>query len=427
MRSVSLFFRSVKRVLFLVLSLCFASELAQAQSAAEGKALFQQKCTSCHAVNRVVIGPALKDVDQRHDEEWLVQWIQNSQKMIAAGDAKAVALANQYKPNVMTAFPELKVENVKSILLYIKEEGNKPATVAAAGGDGNAAGNNDEVSNVMLGGVVIVIIIALLVVLTLNRVIKTLERLSLKKQGIVVEDETAFAAEKSESLIERLKKRAKNKKLVFFVILGIVAVLATIGWIGMWNTDVHTGYQPVQPIKFSHQLHAGINKIDCQYCHSGAYKSKNASIPSLNVCMNCHNYVQATDKYNGEISPEIKKIYRALDYNPQTKQYGSNPKPIEWVRIHNLPDFAYFNHSQHVKVAGVKCQKCHGPIQSMEEVYQYSPLTMKWCINCHRETEVNHKGNAYYDKIIAAHEALKKGGKITAAVLGGTECAKCHY
>lgn len=427
MRSVSLFFRSVKRVLFLVLSLCFASELAQAQSAAEGKALFQQKCTSCHAVNRVVIGPALKDVDQRHDEEWLVQWIQNSQKMIAAGDAKAVALANQYKPNVMTAFPELKAENVKSILLYIKEEGNKPATVAAAGSNGTAASNNDEVSNVMLGGIVIVIIIALLVVLTLNRVIKTLERLSLKKQGIVVEDETAVIVEKSESIIERLKKRAKNKKLVFFVILGIVAVLATIGWIGMWNTDVHTGYQPVQPIKFSHQLHAGINKIDCQYCHSGAYKSKNASIPSLNVCMNCHNYVQATDKYNGEISPEIKKIYRALDYNPQTKQYGSNPKPIEWVRIHNLPDFAYFNHSQHVKVAGVKCQKCHGPIQSMEEVYQYSPLTMKWCINCHRETEVNHKGNAYYDKIIAAHEALKKGGKITAAVLGGTECAKCHY
>ena len=143
--------------------------------------------------------------------------------------------------------------------------------------------------------------------------------------------------------------------------------------------------------------------------------------------MNCHNYVQAREKYNGEISPEIQKIYTALDYNPDTKVYGSNQKPVEWIRIHNLPDLAYFNHAQHVAVAGIECQKCHGPIQNMEEVYQYAPLTMKWCINCHRETEVNAKDNAYYDKLIAAHESLKKGEKVTAAVLGGLECGKCHY
>jgi hypothetical protein len=183
----------------------------------------------------------------------------------------------------------------------------------------------------------------------------------------------------------------------------------------------------VQPIKFSHQLHAGLNQINCQYCHSGAFKSKNASIPSLNVCMNCHNYVQATEKYNGEISPEIQKIYTALDYDPKTSQYGANQRPVEWIRIHNLPDLAYFNHSQHVSVAGIECQKCHGPIETMAEVYQYSPLTMKWCINCHKETEVNHKDNAYYDDLIAAHEKLKKGDKITASLLGGIECGKCHY
>ena len=167
--------------------------------------------------------------------------------------------------------------------------------------------------------------------------------------------------------------------------------------------------------------------MNCQYCHSGAYKSKNASIPSANVCMNCHNYVQLTEKYNGQISPEIKKIYTALDYNPESRTYGENTIPIEWVRIHNLPDFSYFNHSQHTTVAGIECQKCHGPVQEMEEVYQYSRLTMGWCINCHRETEVNYKGNAYYEREIAAHEALKKGEKITAAALGGLECAKCHY
>jgi len=193
------------------------------------------------------------------------------------------------------------------------------------------------------------------------------------------------------------------------------------GWVSLWNTNVHTGYQPVQPIKYSHELHAGTMKIDCQYCHSGAYKSKNASIPSLNVCMNCHKVVKTE-------SPEIHKIYDALGYDPKTQKYDSTQsKPIQWVRIHNLPDFAYFNHSQHVKVGGIKCQACHGPIQTMKEVYQYSPLTMKWCIQCHRRTEVNGKGNAYYDSILAAHDKLKKGEKVTAAVLGGIECGKCHY
>ncbi len=97
------------------------------------------------------------------------------------------------------------------------------------------------------------------------------------------------------------------------------------------------------------------------------------------------------------------------------------------MRIHNLPDFAYFNHSQHTTVAGVECQKCHGPIEKMAEVYQYSPLTMGWCIDCHRKTEVNSEGNAYYDKVLAAHEDIKNGKKVTAAALGGLECVKCHY
>jgi len=188
----------------------------------------------------------------------------------------------------------------------------------------------------------------------------------------------------------------------------------------MQTIGVQKGYKPEQPIHFSHELHAGTYKINCQYCHSGAYKSKNASIPSANVCMNCHSYVKPE-------SPEIQKIYKALDFDPATRTYGKNQKPIQWVRIHNLPDFAYFNHSQHVKVAGVKCQKCHGPIETMKEVAQHSDLTMGWCVNCHRETEVNSKGNAYYDNIIAKHEAIKKGVKITAAEMGGIECAKCHY
>ncbi len=142
--------------------------------------------------------------------------------------------------------------------------------------------------------------------------------------------------------------------------------------------------------------------------------------------MNCHNTVTGADQYGGEISPEIAKIYKALDYNPDTREYGKNQRPIQWVRIHNLPDFAYFNHSQHVMVAGVECQTCHGPIETMEEVYQYSPLTMKWCIECHQKTEIN-PDNKYYEDLIAAHEKLKKGEKMTAAMIGGLECGKCHY
>ncbi len=426
MRSISLFFRSVAKSLILITSLSIAAvSLAHAQDAGAGAAIFKQKCTACHAIDKQIVGPALKGVTDRHDEAWLLKWTKNAPAMIASGDPKAKALFDQYKPAMMTAFPELSDDDVKNIYAYVKAEGDKPAAkdnTAAADGSTDGKSGSGDVSDFMLVGLIAVIVIAFLIILVLNRVISTLERILLQKQGLADEKE-----EDDKDRFAGLKKLSKNKKFVFFVVLLAIIFLGSAGWMGMWETGVHTGYQPVQPVKFSHQLHAGINKIDCQYCHSGAYKSKNASIPSLNVCMNCHNYVQATEKYNGEISPEIQKIYKALDYDPQTKQYGQNQKPVEWIRIHNLPDFAYFNHSQHVSVAGVKCQKCHGSIETMSEVYQYSPLTMKWCINCHKETEVNHKGNAYYDKLLAAHEQLKKGVKPTAAVLGGLECGKCHY
>ncbi len=455
MSSISLVFRRVVKSLILVSVLSIgihvkAQNAPDANAAAEqsaagaatgasaaqavkgdanaGGAIFKQKCTACHAMDRTVVGPALKGVHERHDEAWLIKWIRNSQALVAAGDPAAVKVFNEYNKTVMTPFPELSDDDVRNILAYIQVEGDKPAAPAggaqgAEGGAGAGQGSG-EVSNFMLGGLIVVVIVALLVILVLNRVIKTLERLLLQKQGIVIEEE---ADEEGESAAAKIKRLSKNKKLVFFVTILLIIFFGTWGWIAMWNTGVHQGYQPTQPIKYSHQLHAGTLKIDCQYCHFGAYKSKNASIPSLNVCMNCHNYVQATEKYNGEISPEIMKIYKALDYDPQTKKYGSNPKPIQWVRIHNLPDFAYFNHSQHVSVGGLACQKCHGPIQTMAEVYQYAPLTMKWCINCHRENNVNYKGNAYYDKVIAVHDQLKKGEKVTPAVLGGLECGKCHY
>ena len=422
MRSISLFFRTVTKSLILVSFLTVAAfSSASAQDAGAGAAIFKQKCTACHALEKAVVGPALKGIDTKYDEAWLIKWIKNAPAFIASGDARAVK-ASEYSPSMMSSFTELSDDDIKNIIAYVKVGDPKPVATAA-GAVGGTEGTG-EISSFMIFGLLAVIIIAFLVIVVLNRVISTLERVMLQKKGVVVEEDVE---KEDKDRFAGLKKISKNKKFILFIVLLSVILLGSAGWMGMWETGVHTGYQPVQPIKFSHQLHAGLNKIDCQYCHSGAFTSKNATIPSLNVCMNCHNYITASEKYDGKTSPEIQKIYQAIDYNETTKKYGNNTKPVEWIRIHNLPDLAYFNHSQHVSVAGIECQKCHGPIQTMEEVYQYSPLTMKWCINCHRETEVNHKDNPYYDRLIAAHDKLKKGEKVTAAVLGGLECSKCHY
>jgi hypothetical protein len=297
----------------------------------------------------------------------------------------------------------------------------------AAGATQGAAAAESGPSDLVIFGLIGVIIIAFIVILVLNKVIGTLERLLLKRQGLPIEEEVVAEAGAPVDRLALIKKLAKNKKFVFFVILCGTIAMGSWTWVTLWNTNVHTGYQPVQPIKFPHDLHAGTMQINCQYCHSGAYKSKNASIPSLNVCMNCHKVI--TTRMGAKTpSAGIQKIYDALGYDPQTQKYDSTKaRPVQWIRIHNLPDFAYFNHSQHVKVQGLKCQTCHGPVETMKEVYQYSPLTMKWCIQCHKRTEINIKGNAYYEKMEQVHDLIRKGGKVTEAMMGGIECGKCHY
>ena len=198
---------------------------------------------------------------------------------------------------------------------------------------------------------------------------------------------------------------------------------------GCWNSlsgiGVTQNYQPEQPIAFSHKIHAGDNGIDCNYCHYTARLSKHAGIPSLNVCMNCHTYINEGTLTGKE---EINKIYAAIGFDPNTRTYipDYEQKPVEWIRIHNLPDLAYFNHSQHVNVAGVECQTCHGPIEEMDEVYQYSKLTMGWCINCHRETEVD-TDNPYYHDLHKEWIDKYHGEEVTVDMIGGRECAKCHY
>jgi len=415
--------------MFTALSVLIVSK-TQAQDVVEGRKLFKDNCASCHQLTSNSTGPALTPKLTELDEAFAIKWIRNSPALIASGDPEAVA-ASKFSPAEMTAFPRLTDEQIKSIIAYAKAGEPKKEGEQKEGADVGSEG----VSDFSIAGVIAIIIISIIVLVVLGRAIKLLERLILKKQGVelVEEEEISFA--------DGTKRMFKNKKFVFFFVLCIITALGTFGWMGMWDTGVHTGYQPVQPIKFSHELHAGTNKIDCQYCHAGAFKSKNSTIPSANVCMNCHKSVQATEKYDGEVSPEIQKIYNALGYDHESMTYDkTKEKPIEWVRVHNLPDFAYFNHSQHVVVGeqairkekGLQpnepvCFACHGPVDTMEEIYQYSPLTMKWCINCHKDTKLEVKGNAFYDKIIEAHEKIKKGEKITPAALGGLECGKCHY
>lgn len=425
------FGRLAKSTVLFVGMMAAVSITAQAQDDAKaGEALFKANCTSCHLVQGKRIGPELKGMSERYEEDWLIRWIKNSQAMIASGDPVAVDLFEEYNRLVMTAFPQLSDDDVRNIITYVEVEEERLATTAAAGGagggdGGSGGGGSSDASTLMVLGILLIVALAFGIVFILNRVIKTLDRVVAENQDLVPEyaGDMPSASQKYWMTIRRL---AKNKKLVFFSVLVLVALLGSVGWKGMMDIGVHEGYMPVQPIKFSHQLHAGVNQIDCQYCHGGAYKSKNASIPSANICMNCHTGITGQEQYGGDISPEIAKIYRALDYDVNTGEYGPNTRPIEWVRIHNLPDFAYFNHSQHVVIAGVECQTCHGPVETMEEVYQYSPLTMAWCIDCHMETEVD-TDNAYYDQLIEAHEKLKNGEKMTAAMIGGLECGKCHY
>jgi mono/diheme cytochrome c family protein len=427
MRSFSLIFKQFSRSVLLVVGFAFwGFSAAYAQTdAAKGEAIFKSKCTACHKIDQQLTGPALgPQLTEETDDKYLIKWIQNNQALIAAKNPKALAIYNKYEQKGMTVFAELSDADVGNIITYVRAEwktiGDEKAKAPAAGT--GAAAADAGPSELVIWGLIGVIVIAFIVILVLNKVVGSLERLLLSGKGLLIEEEaeTTESAAKAQGK-DLLKKILKNKKLVFFILFCGTVAMGSWGWVTLWNTNVHTGYQPVQPIKYSHQLHAGTMKIDCQYCHSGAYKSKNASIPSLNVCMNCHKVVKTE-------SPEIHKIYDALGYDPKTQKYDSTQaKPIQWIRVHNLPDLAYFNHSQHVKVGGIKCQTCHGPVETMQEVKQYSPLTMKWCIQCHKRTEVNGKGNAYYDSILAAHDKLKKGEKVTAAVLGGIECGKCHY
>ncbi|MEZ5059518.1 MAG: cytochrome c3 family protein [Saprospiraceae bacterium] len=453
-----------------ILSLLALSVTAQDVDVEAGKTLFRNNCASCHNkdMKSKMTGPALGGVQDRwadYPQEDLYSWIRNSQALINEGHPKANELWAEWKPTVMNSFPTLSDQDIANILGYVDG-----VYTGAIGGKKDAGGEVAQVAaekpdNTWLYFGIFAVLAVLAIVLA--RIVANLDYLSKAKDG------AAPASRKT------LRDILTSKGVVGFVIFAIIV----LGGYFTVNKAIHLGrqqdYQPTQPIKFSHVTHAGLNKIDCNYCHDGARRSKHSVIPAANTCMNCHKAIKKGSTYG---TAEISKIYASIGYNPNTDTYidgyenwpqdsiervfrkwiadnqvadngkvdelvldkewdgivdaltGPNDPsiagPIEWVKIHNLPDHVYFNHSQHVTVGKIECQQCHGKVEEMEVVQQYSPLSMGWCINCHRQTEVKFAENEYYDNYFEKyHQEIKDGARsgVTVEDIGGLGCQKCHY
>ena len=426
--------------LLFILSIGFHNN-ANAQA---GEALFKANCANCHKPDVKYTGPALKGWASRVPAgDWIYAWIANP---AGTNDAYATKIKKEYAPTIMTGFPQLTNDEIDAIMKYVDDWAPPAAAVAAAGGGaGGADGTSDN--SLLYGILALALAIVGFILLQVN---SNLRKLSDEKEGI----------RRGEPVpVYRNKTYLMAGILLLFALGGYFMVNGAIGLGRMKN------YQPEQPIYYSHTVHAGTNQINCLYCHSGAQDSKFSNIPSVNVCMNCH---MAVKEYAGEKlvredgtsvngTAEIQKLYKYAGWNPETNQYNPDNNgdgvpdgahPIEWVKIHNLPDHVYFNHSQHVKVGKQQCQTCHGNIQEMGEVKQFAELSMGWCINCHRESKVDmynpadSTGNKFYSIYEKFYEQMSdsvidKGGhkvlnphkldSITVEGIGGTECQKCHY
>lgn len=388
--------KPIPKLLFFVFSFLFFANI-QAQDAANGKKLFTEKgCVGCHTLETRLVGPPLKGVSDKRDKEWLYSFIKNSQEFIKT-DADAKAIFDEYK--VFMPVHNITNAEIDDIIAYTDGEPVQEEVTAVVE-------NNSET--------------------TKKDINEAYERLAATNsnwwwQPIVL---LLFVA-----IIYFFAKKKWYFGAIFFTIIALFST-ALFLFNYLFQIGVDSGYKPVQPIEFSHKVHAGDNGINCEYCHSSAKHSKTSGIPTSNVCMNCH---KAITDYNGELygghdkdffKGEIKKVQESAGWDASEFAYTNKGKGIEWTRIHNLPDFVYYNHSQHVNVAGLACQTCHGPVEEMHRVEQYSPLTMDWCLSCHKEKKVN-MDNGYY---AGTYKELKEAHKgATVADMGGRECGKCHY
>ena len=418
----------VRKLLFSILLLSLVL-LGNTLFAQDGKALFQSNCATCHNPFKDGTGPALKGVTERiPDTKLLHEWIHNNAAVLATGNKYFTDLFNRFNKTSMTVFgSSLSDADIDAIIKYV--ETVQPPTPGGGTPDTQGAPNQapESDSTLLYGILTLILAVIMFVLLQVN---SSLKKMTDEKEGIPAAEPIPFW---------------RNKVYITFVVL----VLFVLG--GYWVTEGAIGlgrqqnYQPVQPIFYSHKVHAGINQIACLYCHSNALDSKHATVPPLNVCMNCHaainDYTHGPKLYREDGTEvdgtaEIQKLYSYTGYDPKTSRYNTaEAKPVEWIKIHNLPDHVFFSHAQHTKAGKVQCQTCHGPIQEMNEVKQFAPLSMGWCIGCHRTTKVNfpdstgNNGNKFYNIYERFHKDLKTGemDSVTVENIGGTDCQKCHY
>lgn len=423
--------------LLLVILFALAIPVANAQDADKGAKLFKQNCAVCHAshTDQRLTGPGLKGVFDRVPkpaDEWLIKWILNNEKLIKSGDPYAIKIYNENNKAAMTVFEgQLSENDVKDILAFLKAPPPTQKTPLAQSQTGSTAQESKETeqsNNTLKYDVLILVLLVLYFTFTFFR------NLKIQLQNIV-SVQTGQPVTEPKTIGEEIKEwLVKNSRLVFVISVIISFLGMKACWDELWKVGVYydwktqKGYKPEQPIKFSHKIHAGDNEIACQYCHNSVEKSRHSGIPTVNICMNCHKGIQEGPTTG---KTEIAKIYAAAGYDPSTGKYDpSKANPIRWIKVYNLPDHVYFSHQQHVVVGKLDCEKCHGNVKEMDVIEQKNPLTMKWCINCHRETEVQMAGNPYYDKLHAYLVEKYKGKrdvKFTVEKIGGLECGKCHY
>ena len=377
------------------LSLLLLSSISTFAQTAEDEKNFQQ-CKACHTIGGgKLIGPDLKGITERYDEAWLISFIQNSTAMIQAGDERAVKTFEEYNKIPMPPH-NLTDDEVRGLLVYIEAGGVLPGGAASADtevDEGHDGHSEEEEAYQMLVEMkrdgqrnmsyVFIIMIILFVVSLFDLVII---------------------------------KIVKAKWIHYIIMITAVVIIAEIVFVEAVGLGRQQYYQPDQPIAFSHKVHAGQNQIDCKYCHFTADRSMHAGIPPVETCMNCHNQVREGKTTGTE---EIAKIYAAMENN----------KPIEWVKVYNLPDHVYFNHAQHVNVGKLDCAQCHGEVEKMDEIIQIPDLSMGWCIDCHRTESVQFATNKFYEQYKELHKKFKDGEmpNVTVQNIGGDECAKCHY
>lgn len=385
----------------------------------KGKSIFKGECSTCHKFDQDHTGPALGGVTERRSDEWLKSWISNPAKF-AQEDPDAEKLVEKWRPRsgMMQSFG-FSDEEFNALIAYLEvgqaqqasEKEDEGQQASSDGGEGAGGGGSSDNMTLILAVVLIVLVLVILVLLLMSAVLMKY----IKQREADFDHEDVEFVSQRHSIIAVLKHPAF---IGIVVTIGVLVGLVLFVQKGLYGVGVQMGYAPHQPIQFSHKIHAGEHEIDCKYCHTGVTKGKNANIPAASICMNCHRNIKTE-------SEKIQQIYKAIDYKDY--EYGDNIKPIKWVRIHNLPDHVYFNHQQHVVVGGLECETCHGEISEMDVVYQYSTLTMGWCIDCHRNTEVKAEDNEYYDKLLEYHNEKGNQEPMTVEDIGGTECARCHY